>query len=60
MPAIDAFGADRCMFASNWPIDRLYGTYRQLIAAYREIASGLTAPDHAAVLHGTADRVYRV
>jgi predicted TIM-barrel fold metal-dependent hydrolase len=60
LPAIDAFGSDRCMFASNWPIDRLYGTYPQLIAAYREIASGLTAPDRAAVLHGTADRVYRV
>ena len=26
-PVIAAFGADRCMFASNWPIDRLYGTY---------------------------------
>jgi predicted TIM-barrel fold metal-dependent hydrolase len=60
LPAIDAFGSGRCMFASNWPIDRLYGRYPQLIAAYREIASGLTAPDRAAVLHGTADRVYRV
>jgi predicted TIM-barrel fold metal-dependent hydrolase len=60
IPAIEAFGADRCMFASNWPIDRLYGTYPQLIAAYREIVSGLSAPERAAVLHGTADRVYRV
>jgi predicted TIM-barrel fold metal-dependent hydrolase len=60
LPAIAAFGADRCMFASNWPIDRLYGTYPRLLAAYREIASELTPADRAAVLHATADRVYRI
>jgi predicted TIM-barrel fold metal-dependent hydrolase len=59
-PAIVAFGADRCMFASNWPIDRLYGSYPTLLAAYREIASELTPAEGAAVLHGTADRVYRI
>jgi predicted TIM-barrel fold metal-dependent hydrolase len=60
LPAIAAFGADRCMFASNWPIDRLYGTYPRLLAAYREIADELPAADRAAVLHRTADRVYRI
>lgn len=60
LPAIAAFGADRCMFASNWPIDRLYGTYPRLLAAYRQIASELTPADRAAVLHATADRVYRI
>ena len=60
LPAIAAFGADRCMFASNWPIDRLYGSYPRLLAAYREIAAELTPADGAAVLHGTADRVYRI
>lgn len=58
--AVAAFGADRCMFASNWPIDRLYGDYQRLIGAYREIASELTADEQAAVLHGTADRVYGI
>jgi predicted TIM-barrel fold metal-dependent hydrolase len=60
LPAISAFGADRCMFASNWPIDRLYGTYPKLLAAYREIASELSAGERAAVMHATADRVYRI
>jgi predicted TIM-barrel fold metal-dependent hydrolase len=60
LPAIAAFGADRCLFASNWPIDRLYGTYPRLLAAYRQIASELTPADRAAVLHETADRVYRI
>jgi predicted TIM-barrel fold metal-dependent hydrolase len=58
--AVEAFGADRCMFASNWPIDRLYGTYRRLIAAYREIAGEFTELEQAALLHRTADRVYRI
>ena len=48
LAAIEAFGADRCMLASNWPIDRLYGTYDRLVAAYREIVAELaptpTAP----------------
>ena len=58
--AIEAFGVDRCMFATNWPIDRLYGTYPRLIRAYRQIAEELPERDQAALLHGTADRVYRI
>ena len=57
---IEAFGADRCMLASNWPIDRLYGTYDRLVDAYRDIVSVLPDERQAAVLHATADRVYRV
>ena len=60
LAAIEAFGAGRCMFASNWPIDRLYGTYPRLIGAYREIVSSLPSSEQVAVLHGTADRVYRI
>jgi predicted TIM-barrel fold metal-dependent hydrolase len=58
--AVEAFGADRCMFASNWPIDRLFGTYPKLIGAYREIAGELSERDRASVLHATADRVYAI
>ena len=58
--AVEAFGAERCMFASNWPIDRLYGTYPRLIRAYRQIAAELSEREQAALLHGTADRVYRI
>jgi predicted TIM-barrel fold metal-dependent hydrolase len=60
LAAIEAFGADRSMMASNWPIDRLYGTYDRLIGAYRDIVAELDPDQRAAVLHGTADRVYRI
>jgi predicted TIM-barrel fold metal-dependent hydrolase len=58
--AIESFGAARCMLASNWPIDRLYGTYPRLVDGYRQIISVLTEHDQRAVLHATADRVYRI
>lgn len=58
LACIAAFGADRAMFASNWPIDRLHGRYADLIGAYRAIVADLPAPDQADVLHATAERVY--
>jgi predicted TIM-barrel fold metal-dependent hydrolase len=58
--AIEAFGVGRCMFASNWPIDRLYGSYPRLIRSYRQIVAELSEADRSALLHGTADRVYRI
>lgn len=57
---IEAFGPHRCMFGTNWPIDRHYGTYRQLVNAYREIVASLTAEEQEAVLRATAERVYRI
>ena len=57
---IDAFGPDRCMFASNWPIDRLFGTYERLLGAYDEITSGFTDDERAALFGETARRVYRI
>ena len=57
---IAAFGAERCMLATNWPIDRLYGTYDGLVAAYRTIVGDLGEGDRRALWHGTADRVYRL
>jgi predicted TIM-barrel fold metal-dependent hydrolase len=57
---IEAFGADRSMLATNWPIDRLHGRYGDLVAAYRTITAALPDDERAAVWHGTATRVYRL
>lgn len=58
LACIDAFGADRCMFGSNFPIDRPYCTYAQLVELYRESVADLSASERRAVLGGTAARVY--
>ena len=55
---VEAFGPDRCMLATNWPIDRLYGSYNRLVEAYREILSPLPTDERAAVFSRTAARVY--
>ncbi len=39
--AIDIFGVDRCMFASNFPVDGLHGTWNQLYTTFAELTDGL-------------------
>lgn len=55
---IEAFGPNRAMFGSNWPIDGLYGTYPKLIEAYREIAAQYSAAEQRMLFVGTATRTY--
>lgn len=57
---IDVFGPDRAMFGSNWPIDRLYGSYERLIDAYRHATADLSPPDTHAVFAGTATTLYAI
>lgn len=56
--AIDAFGPDRCMFASNFPVDGLHGTFDQLYSAYAEVAEGLGDAARNQLFAATAARVY--
>ena len=39
--AIDAFGVDRCMFASNFPVDGMHGTFDELYTSYSAVTAGL-------------------
>jgi predicted TIM-barrel fold metal-dependent hydrolase len=60
LTCLEAFGAERSMLATNWPIDRLHGRYPDLVAAYRTVVAELSGDDQAAVLHRTAERLYRI
>ena len=60
LECVELFGADRCMFGTNWPLDRLWRPYTGLVAAYRRVTTKLPGPDRHALFHGTAERVYRV
>jgi predicted TIM-barrel fold metal-dependent hydrolase len=57
---IESFGADRCMFASNFPIDSSTGTYSSLWNAFKLLAAGATPAEKTALFSGTAARVYRI
>jgi predicted TIM-barrel fold metal-dependent hydrolase len=59
---IEAFGPDRTMFGTNWPVDILYGTYLEQTDAYRVIlaGAGLSHADQERMLFRNAERLYRI
>lgn len=60
LETIDAFGIERAMFASNFPVDRLFGTYAALWHAYAAIVAGASDDERAALFVRNAERVYRI
>ena len=57
---IDAFGPDRCMFESNYPVDRETLTYPVLWNAFQIMANGYSNAEQDDLFSGTATRVYRL
>jgi L-fuconolactonase len=57
---IERFGPDRCMFESNFPVDRVSCSYAVLWNAFKQIAADLSATEKSALFHDTATRVYRL
>jgi len=57
--ALDIFGTDRCMFASNFPVDRLCGDLDTILLGFREIVNTLPETTVDALFHGNAARIYR-
>lgn len=57
---IEIFGADRCMFGSNFPIEKIWTSYGQLFDAYKAATSELTPQQQRAIFSDTASRIYRL
>jgi predicted TIM-barrel fold metal-dependent hydrolase len=57
---VKLFGADRCLFGSNFPIEKLWTAYPELLGAYRQAVASMSAGEQQNILHGTACRVYRL
>jgi len=57
---IEIFGPRRCLFGSNFPIEKLWTNYADLVAAYRRALEPLGEAATRAVFHDTAARVYRL
>ena len=57
---IDCFGPERCMFESNFPVDKQSCSYQVLWNAFKKIADDFCPADKATLFHDTATRVYRV
>lgn len=57
---IELFGADRCMFESNFPVDKVGCSYNVLWNSFKRITQNASASDKAKLYHDTAARVYRL
>lgn len=58
--ALTAFGPDRLLFGSDWPVCELAGSYQQVFDALVESLGELSASEYAAILGGNAERVYNL
>lgn len=60
LTSIEIFGADRCMFESNFPVDMVFTSYTLLWNAFKRITKELSASEKNDLYSGTARRVYRI
>jgi L-fuconolactonase len=57
---LDAFGADRVMFGSDWPVCLLAASYDQVHQAAEDLTAHLSADERSDIFGGTATRVYHL
>jgi predicted TIM-barrel fold metal-dependent hydrolase len=60
LSSIDSFGTDRAMFASDFPTDKLFGGFDQMLSAYADIVGDFTEAERRAMFAGNANRLYRL
>ena len=58
LECIELWGPDRAFFGTNWPVDRLFSSYGDVVAAYAEIIAGFSRAEQESLFHGTAERVF--
>jgi len=58
--AVAVFGADRCFYGSNFPIEKLWTDYDTLYRTFRNTIAHLNESEQIAILHDTAARLYRI
>jgi predicted TIM-barrel fold metal-dependent hydrolase len=57
---IEQFGPSRCMFESNFPVDKVSYSYNVMYNAFKRLSKSYSAAERAAMFHDNAARVYRV
>ena len=58
--SLKMFGAERCLYGSNFPIEKLWTDYGSLIGAVKDALAGVPKEARRAVLHDTAAKAYRL
>jgi predicted TIM-barrel fold metal-dependent hydrolase len=60
LDAIDLFGVDRCMFASNFPVDSLVADFETIYGGFLQIVAGFPLSDQRKMFCDNARRIYRI
>ncbi|MPM79581.1 hypothetical protein SDC9_126620 [bioreactor metagenome] len=60
LTCIDLFGPERCMFESNFPVDKGSCSYQVLWNTFKRITQGMSADEKRHLYHDTAQRFYRL
>ena len=60
LETIHLFGTGRCLFASNFPVDRLFSDYAGRWWAFDALTTDFSAAEHTALFHDNAARMYRL
>jgi predicted TIM-barrel fold metal-dependent hydrolase len=58
LACIELWGVERSFFGTNWPVDRLYSSYGDVVDAYWALLGDFTPAEREALFHGNADRVF--
>ena len=57
---IEQFTPARCIFESNFPVDKVSFSYNVMYNAFKRFSKGYSASERAAMFHDTATRIYRI
>jgi predicted TIM-barrel fold metal-dependent hydrolase len=60
LTCIEEFGTRRSFFGTNWPVDRLYSSYGDVLDAYSEIIADFGEAEQRALFSGNASRIFRL
>ncbi len=60
LETIALFGIDRCMFASNYPVDSLCASFKDIFDGFAQIVADVTPADRRKLFHDNARRIYRM
>ena len=57
---IEGFGVNRVVFGTNWPVDRMFSSYPDIVNAYAKIIAGFTKDEQLKMFSRNAERVFRI
>lgn len=60
MACIESFGVERSIFGTNWPVDRLYSSYPDVVNAYAKLIKGFSPDEQVAMFSANAERYFRI